>query len=286
MINSISDNDDIKKGLYLVPTPIGNLGDITLRAIETLKKSDYILCEDTRVSKILLKKFNINTKLLSNHKFNETKNLSRVTSLLQEGKIISLISDAGTPGISDPGAILIRDCIKKEIKVFPLPGPSAVSTAVSTSGFSEKYFFYGFFPDKNKELKKDIQILTELNCCIVFFISPKKINKNIPFIKENFADREILICREISKFYEEYLRFNVNELNLFSKPPKGELTVVISEKKIDKINSHLLSESDKSNINKMINKLSVKEITNLISQNSKVSKKEIYNYCLKLKNEK
>ena len=286
MINSISDNDDIKKGLYLVPTPIGNLGDITLRAIETLKKSDYILCEDTRVSKILLKKFNINTKLLSNHKFNETKNLSRVTSLLQEGKIISLISDAGTPGISDPGAILIRDCIKKEIKVFPLPGPSAVSTAVSTSGFSEKYFFYGFFPDKNKDLKKDIQILTELNCCIVFFISPKKINKNIPFIKENFADREILICREISKFYEEYLRFSVNELNLFSKPPKGELTVVISEKKIDKINSHLLSESDKSNINKMINKLSVKEITNLISQNSKVSKKEIYNYCLKLKNEK
>ena len=286
MINSISDNDDIKKGLYLVPTPIGNLGDITLRAIETLKKSDYILCEDTRVSKILLKKFNINTKLLSNHKFNETKNLSRVTSLLQEGKIISLISDAGTPGISDPGAILIRDCIKKEIKVFPLPGPSAVSTAVSTSGFSEKYFFYGFFPDKNKDLKKDIQIFTELNCCIVFFISPKKINKNIPFIKENFADREILICREISKFYEEYLRFSVNELNLFSKPPKGELTVVISEKKIDKINSHLLSESDKSNINKMINKLSVKEITNLISQNSKVSKKEIYNYCLKLKNEK
>jgi len=286
MINSISDNDDIKKGLYLVPTPIGNLGDITLRAIETLKKSDYILCEDTRVSKILLKKFNINTKLLSNHKFNETKNLSRVTSLLQEGKIISLISDAGTPGISDPGAILIRDCIKKEIKVFPLPGPSAVSTAVSTSGFSEKYFFYGFFPDKNKDLKKDIQILTELNCCIVFFISPKKINKNIPFIKENFADREILICREISKFYEEYLRFSVNELNLFSKPPKGELTVVISEKKIDKINSHLLSESDKSNINKMINKLSVKEITSLISQNSKVSKKEIYNYCLKLKNEK
>ena len=286
MINSISDNDDIKKGLYLVPTPIGNLNDITLRAIKTLKKSDYILCEDTRVSKILLKKFDINTKLLSNHKFNETKNLSRVTSLLQEGKIISLISDAGTPGISDPGAILIRDCIKKEIKVFPLPGPSAVSTAVSTSGFSEKYFFYGFFPDKNKDLKKDIHILAELNCCIVFFISPKKINKNIPFIKENFADREILICREISKFYEEYLRFSVNELNLFSKPPKGELTVVISEKKIDKINSHLLSESDKSNINKMINKLSVKEITNLIRQNSKASKKEIYNYCLKLKNEK
>ena len=286
MINSISDNDDIKKGLYLVPTPIGNLGDITLRAIETLKKSDYILCEDTRVSKILLKKFNINTKLLSNHKFNETKNLSRVTSLLQEGKIISLISDAGTPGISDPGAILIRDCIKKEIKVFPLPGPSAVSTAVSTSGFSEKYFFYGFFPDKNKDLKKDIQILTELNCCIVFFISPKKINKNIPFIKENFADREILICREISKFYEEFIRVDLKDLDKFKSEPKGELTIVISEQKKDKKNMQTLSESDKLSIKNMIDKLSTKEITDIISRNSKVSKKEIYNYCLKLKNEK
>ena len=161
-----------------------------------------------------------------------------------------------------------------------------MTTAVSISGFSEKYFFYGFFPEKNKDIKKDIKILTELNCCVVFFISPKKINKIIPFIKENFIDREILICREISKFYEEYLRFSVNELDLFSKVPKGELTVVISEKKIGKFKSHFLSESDKSIINKMINKLSVKEITNLISQNSKVSKKEIYNYCLKLKNEK
>ena len=286
MINSISDNDDIKKGLYLVPTPIGNLGDITLRAIETLKKSDYILCEDTRVSKILLKKFNINTKLLSNHKFNETKNLSRVTSLLQEGKIISLISDAGTPGISDPGAILIRDCIKKEIKVFPLPGPSAVSTAVSTSGFSEKYFFYGFFPDKNKDLKKDIQILTELNCCIVFFISPKKINKIIPYLKNYFKNRKILICREISKYYEEFIRSDLEELQTFKKEPKGEITIVISEKKIDKKTSQILSESDKRNIKIMINKLSTKEITNIISQSSNISKKEIYEYCVKLKNEK
>ncbi len=286
MINSISYNNEIKKGLYIVPTPIGNLGDITLRAIETLKQSDYILCEDTRLSKILLNKFEINTKLLSNHKFNETKNLSKITGLLSEGKIISLISDAGTPGVSDPGAILVKDCIKKNIKVFPLPGPSAVTAAVSISSFSEKYFFYGFFPEKNKDLKKDIEILNELNCCIVFFISPKKINKIIPFLKENFIDREILICREISKFYEEYLRFHVNELNLFSKAPKGELTIVISEKKNDKLKSHLLSESDKSNINKMIHKLSIKEITSLISQSSKVSKKEIYNYCLKLKNEK
>lgn len=286
MVNPILHNNKIKKGLYLIPTPIGNLGDISFRSIEILKNSDFILCEDTRVSKKLLNKFEIKTKLISNHKFNEVKNLSNIIDLLKNDKIISMISDAGTPGISDPGAVLVNECLKENINIIPIPGPSAVTTSVSVSGFDEKYLFYGFFPEKEKIIKEELNKLSDMNFCLVFFISPKKINKNIPFIKENFADREILFCREISKFYEEYLRFSVNELNLFSKPPKGELTVVISEKKIDKIKSQLLSESDKSNINKMINKLSVKEITNLISQNSKASKKEIYNYCLKLKNEK
>ena len=286
IIKSKSILKDNENGLYLVSTPIGNLKDITFRAIEILKKSSYILCEDTRVSKNLLNKYDIKSKLISNHKFNETKNLNKIIELLKSDEIISLISDAGTPSISDPGAILVNECIKNDIKIIPIPGPSAVAAAVSISGFSEKFFFYGFLPDKKQNLSNELKKLSKFDNSLVFFISPKKINKNIPFIKENFADREILICREISKFYEEYLRFSVNELSLFSKPPKGELTVVISEKKIDKINSHLLSESDKSNINKMINKLSVKEITNLISQNSKASKKEIYNYCLKLKNEK
>ena len=286
MVNSISHKNKLKKGLYLVPTPIGNLGDITFRSVEVLKSSDFILCEDTRVSKNLLDKFEIKSKLISNHKFNEVKNLSKIINLLKDDKIISLISDAGTPSISDPGAILVNECLKNNINIIPLPGPSAVTTAVSVSGFSEKYLFYGFFPEKEKIIKENLSILSDLDFCLIFFVSPKKINKIIPHIKSYFRDRKILICREISKFYEEYIRLNVEELKLFDNEPKGELTVVLSEKKIDKKTSQMLSESDRNNIKKMINKLTTKEITDLISQNSKVSKKEIYDYCLKLKNEK
>ena len=284
-VKSKSPDKETKKGLYLVSTPIGNLNDITFRAIETLKKSDYILCEDTRISKNLLVKFDIKSKLISNHKFNEKKNLSKVIQLLKEGSIISLISDAGTPCISDPGAILINECIKNKIEIFPIPGATAVTSAVSVSGFSEKFFFYGFFPDKEKKLLDDLEILSKIDSSIVFFISAKKINKKIPLIKKKFQGRKILICREISKFYEEFLRFEVDELNEFDNELKGELPVVISEKKIDKKTSQHLSESDKRNIRKMINKLSIKEISNLISQKNKISKKVVYNYCLKLKNE-
>ena len=206
-VNPKFKNKEIKKGLYIIPTPIGNLGDITYRAIEILKKSDFILCEDTRISRKLMEKFEVKSKLLPNHKFNEKKNLSQIINHLRNDKIISLISDAGTPGISDPGAILIRECVEKKINTYPLPGPSAVSTAVSISGFSEKYFFYGFFPSKLKDIKKDLKSLSQLDSRIVFFISPKKINKTIPFIKESFSEREILICREMTKCYEEYLRY-------------------------------------------------------------------------------
>ena len=280
-----SHNKEIKKGLYLIPTPIGNLGDITLRAIEILKISDLILCEDTRVSSKLLKKFNIKSKLLSNHKFNEKKNLHKIIDYLKKDQIISIISDAGTPGISDPGAILVKECVKKKINIIPLPGASAVSTAMSISGFSEKYYFYGFFPSKLKDIQNDLKSLSRLDSSIIFFISSKKINKAIKFIKEIFSEREILICREMTKFYEEYQWLKVDDLKDFGENFKGELTIVISEKRKIKKSSLLLSESDKSNIKKMINKLSIKEITKVISQNSEIPKKEIYNYCLKIKNE-
>ena len=285
MVKSLSQSDEIKKGLYLVPTPIGNLKDITFRAVDILKKSEFILCEDTRISKNLFNKYDIKSKLISNHKFNETKNLSKIIDLLKNGKLISLVSDAGTPGISDPGAVLIKRCIKENIDVFPLPGPSAVTTAISASGFSDKYFFYGFLPEKNKTLIEDLKFLSELKSSIVIFCSSRKINKFIPSMKNYFFDREILICREISKFYEEYIRCDVRELDLSKKVIKGELTIVISEKKNDKKNSHILSESDKRLIKGMINNFGIKEISNLISQNKNISKKEIYNYCLKLKNE-
>ena len=286
MVNSLLHKNELKKGLYLVPTPIGNLQDITYRAVEVLKNSDYILCEDTRVSKNLLDKFEIRSKLISNHKFNEFKNLSKIINLLKNNKLISLISDAGTPGISDPGAVLVNECVKENINIIPLPGSSAVTTAMSVSGFSDKYLFYGFFPEKKKIINDTLNTLSELNYSLIFFVSPKKINKIIPYLKNYFKGRKILICREISKFYEEYIRSGVDELDLFTKEPKGELTVVLSEIKIEKKNSHILSESDKKNIEKIINKLSTKEITDLISQYSTASKKEIYDYCLDLKNEK
>ena len=279
-------NNELKYALYVVSTPIGNLKDITLRAIEILKQSEYILCEDTRVSKNLLEKYNIKSKLISNHKFNEKKNINKIIEILQSKTIVSIISDAGTPGISDPGRIIVNECIKNNIDVFPVPGASAATAAVSISGFSEKYYFYGFFPQKNKDLKEDFKILSNLNCSIIFFISPQKINKAIGVIKNFFSDRKILICREISKFYEEHIRTNVTELELFDKLPKGELTVVLSEKDIKKNIYKNLNESDKKNIKKMIKTLSIKDITDLLSQNKNISKKEIYNYCLKLKNEK
>ena len=286
MVNPISHNNKLKKGLYLIPTPIGNLGDITLRAIELLKNSDFILCEDTRVSKKLLDKFDIKTRLISNHKFNEVKNLPKIIKLLKENKIISIVSDAGTPSISDPGVVLINECLRQNIDIIPLPGPSAVTTAVAASGFDEKYLFYGFFPEKEKVIKEELERLSNLNFCLVFFVSPKKINKIIPHLKKYFKKRKILICREISKYYEEFIRSDLDELQIFKDEPKGEITIVISEKKFEKKTSQTLSESDKRNIEVMINKLSTKEITDIISQRSEVSKKEIYNYCLKLKNEK
>ena len=284
-VNSKTLKQKIKSGLYLVSTPIGNLSDITLRSLEILKNSDFILCEDTRVTKTLLNKYNISSKLISNHKFNEKKNLVKILDLLNKGSNISLVSDAGTPSISDPGVLLIRECLKNNIEVIPAPGPSAVTTAVSISGFSEKFFFYGFFPEKLKTINEDLDTLSQINCSIVFFISQKKFNNIIKFLKKNFTGRQILICREMTKYYEEYIRTTIDELEEFNNELKGELTIVISEKNFDKNVLKRLSESDKITIKKMIKKLSIKEITDFISSNSKVSKKEIYNYCLKIKNE-
>ena len=284
--NLKSANRMFKKSLYLVSTPIGNLNDISLRAIETLKRSDYILCEDTRISKNLLEKYQIKSNLIANHKFNEKRNVVKIIKLINQGSLISLISDAGTPGISDPGSILVNECIKNNINIIPIPGASAVISAVSISGFSEKFFFYGFFPEKDKILKEDLENLSKLNSSIVFFISPKKINKNIPLIKKNFIGRKILICREMTKFYEEYKRSKVEDLEPLKSNLKGELTIVISEKIHDKKASQTLDESDKRLIKAMINKLSIKEITDLIIRKNDISKKIIYDYCLKIKDEK
>ena len=227
------DKNKMKKGLYIVSTPIGNLGDISFRAIEILKNSDFILCEDTRVSKKILSKFTIRVNLISNHKFNEKSNVLKIINILKSNKLVSLISDAGTPAISDPGRIIVEECIKNKIDVFPIPGPSAVSTAISISGFSDRYYFHGFLPDKKSTIIKDFDILSKLHCSIVFFISSKKINKIIDLLKKYFDKRNIVICKEITKYYEEYFRSSVKNLNKFEDNLKGEITVVISEKKED-----------------------------------------------------
>ena len=267
-------------GLYIVSTPIGNLSDITLRAISVLSNSEYILCEDTRTSKKLLEKYKIKSKLISNHKFNETKNLNKIIEILKLEKIVSLISDAGTPTVSDPGRILINECVKNKIRIYPIPGSSAVSAAVSISGFSEKYFFYGFFPNKKKDLLNDLKDLSNINGSVVFFISPNKINASIEYLKSFFSGRKILICREMTKFFEEYIRVDVDDLKPFQKIPKGELTLVISENNNHSIS---LSELDKKKIKKMIQNSSVKDIVDLITKEKKISKKEVYNYCLSIK---
>ena len=276
--------DKYKPGLYVVSTPIGNLDDITLRAIKILQISDVILCEDTRISKKLLSKYSIVSKLISYHKFNEKKKVSEIIEILNDKKIVSIISDAGTPTISDPGVMLINECINENIDIFPIPGPSAVSAAASISGFSNKYIFYGFFPEKISELKKDFKILTDLNFSIIFFVSAKKINKFIPLLKEYFYDRELVICKEMTKYFEEHLRTKISNLKPF-KNLRGEITLVISNIKNKKNISNILNESDKKNISNLIKKLSVKEIVKLISNGRNISKKEIYNYCLSIKNE-
>ena len=274
----------LEMGLYIVSTPIGNLSDISLRALNIFKNSDYIFCEDTRVSKNLLDKYNIKTKLISNHKFNEKSNLTKINKMLEQNKIISIISDAGTPCVSDPGQIIVNECIKKNIKIFSVPGASAVTAAMSASGFDQKFFFYGFFPEKKKEVEIIATNLSRIRCSIVFFISAKKFKKKTSIIKKYFADRSIVICKEMTKIYEDYVRFEVPEIENIELKLKGEITIVLSPT-ISK-NLSNLTDLDKKKIKKLIESSSIKDIVKIINKNKKIQKKEIYDFCLSLKNEK
>ena len=278
-------NNKLKPGLYCVATPIGNMGDISFRAVKILQVSDLILCEDTRVTKKILQKFEINKKLISNHKFNEKKNLEKVLEILKNKKIVSLVSDAGTPAVSDPGRILVQECVKDKIDIFPIPGASAVSAALSISGFSDNFYFCGFLPEKQSQIKKLFNNLSSLESSIVFFISPNKLDKRIDDLKENFLNRDIVICREISKYHEEYIRTSIKELSNINFSRKGEITVIISEPKKEKLSFNELEESDKREINQLIKKMSIKDVIKKISEGKKISKKVIYNYCLEKKNE-
>ena len=206
---------NFEKGLYIVSTPIGNLKDITFRAVEVLKNSDFILCEDTRHSTKLLNIHNIKNKLISYHKFNEKKSVSKIIQYLNEGKILSLISDAGTPVLSDPGNIIIKECIKNNLKVFTVPGPSAVTAAVSLSGFGDKFLFYGFLPKKENELNSILKKLDIEDFILVFFIPAIKINFYLRKFKKFFSGRKILIAKELTKLHETFYREDIDKINMF-----------------------------------------------------------------------
>jgi len=271
--------------LYIVSTPIGNLNDITFRAIEVLKNSDIILCEDTRHSSKLLNHFKIKKKLISYHKFNEKKKIVNIVEYINQGKILSLISDAGTPLLSDPGRILVNQCIKDEIKIVPIPGVSSITTAMSVSGFKDHFLFYGFLPKKENELKKILNILSQNLFAQVFFIPALKINFYLKMFKEYFSGRKMLIAKELTKVHETLLREDVDQVKMFDERIKGELTVIVSEKNIEK--KSLDKEKIVNRAKKYLKKYSLKDTVDLILEAEEINKKkEVYKLCLKIKNEK
>ena len=273
-----------KNSLYIVSTPIGNLDDITIRALDVLKKSDIILCEDTRHSLKLLNHFKIKKKLISYHKFNEKKQMASLLEHIKQGKILSLISDAGTPLLSDPGRILLNECISLGIRIVPVPGVSSITAAVSASGFNDQFLFFGFLTKKENQLEKILSSLSDLNYTQVFFIPSIKINLYIKKFKKYFHNRQILIARELTKIHEQFYRGEVYNFDTFKNPLKGELTVVISgiKSKVQSIDKEKIINKAK----KYLKKYSLKDTVELISETENANKKNIYQLCLELKNEK
>ena len=270
-------------GLYLVSTPIGNMEDITLRALNVLKKSDIILCEDTRRSGKLLSNFQIKSKLIPYHKFNEKKVSNKVIDFIKNDKIVSLISDAGTPVISDPGMILVNKCVEENLNVHPIPGSSAVTSAFSVSGFSDQYLFYGFLTKEENKLESVLKNLSNLDYSIIFFIPASKINFYISKFKKYFFGRKIVIAKEMTKIHEKFIRGKVESIENFTEPLKGELTIVLSEIIKKKNIKKEINESVKIEIKKMLKKYSHKDVVEFVSKKENLPKKVIYNYCLKLK---
>jgi len=273
----------INPGLYLVSTPIGNMADMTFRAVDVLKKSDIILCEDTRRSGKLLSHFEIKNKLLPYHKFNEKKTSNKIVDFIKKNKIVSLVSDAGTPTISDPGMIIVNKCIKENLKVYPIPGATAITSAVSVSGFSDQYLFYGFLTKKESQIEDILKKMTNLDYSIVFFIPALKINFYISKFKKYFHDRKIVIAKEMTKIYEEFIRSDVSSIQNLPESLKGELTIVLSEKIKKKNINNEITESVRIEIKKMLKKYSLKDVVEFVSKKENLPKRLIYNFCLKIK---
>jgi len=218
--------------LYVVATPIGNLSDITLRALEVLKLVDLIAAEDTRRSGILLKHFEIKKTLVSYHEHNEAMRTAQLVERLVAGKDIALITDAGTPGVSDPGARLIRECIKRDLPFTIIPGPSSILTALIGSGFSsQKFFFAGFLPVKSGQRKRELHAAAERDETTIFFESPYRLAKTLKSCMDVMPGRQICVARELTKKFEEFRRGTASELfaHYEAHAPKGEIVLLISE---------------------------------------------------------
>ena len=263
------------KTLYIVSTPIGNLDDLTLRAEKVLKNSDIILCEDTRHSIKLLNHLKIKKKLISYHKFNERKQIITVIEHINQGKILSLISDAGTPLLSDPGRILLNECVRKNINIIPIPGVSSITTAMSVSGFSDQFLFFGFLPKKENEIDKVLSSFQHYEYSLVFFVPGSKIKKYIKKFKKYFSGRKILIAKELTKLHENLIRGDIDSIEINQLQLKGELTIVISDHKFTK-----KIDRDKiiNKAKKYLKKYSLKDTVELILETEKLKKKKLINF--------
>ncbi len=226
----------MKGKLYIVPTPIGNIKDITLRALDILNEVDLVYAEDTRVTKVLFSHYDIKTQLYSYHMFNEADVSEQIITKLNQGLNIAMVSDAGMPGISDPGYLIISKAIKEDIEVTVLPGPTAYITAVVGSGMPiNRTLFYGFLEHKKSAKLKELKALVDNKETLIFYESPKRLDETIKLMAEVFGNRKVVIARELTKKYEEYIRSTLDELSKQELNLKGEITIILEGAKIDSL---------------------------------------------------
>jgi len=276
--------------LYLVPTPIGNLKDITLRALEVLQSVDIIAAEDTRQSLKLLNHFNIRKTLISYHQHNEQGKSENIINQVKEGKNIAIISDAGSPGISDPGSVIVSKCIEQNIAFEVLPGATAITTALVYSGLdTTKFIFRGFLPRENKERKPIIDDLINRSETLIFYEAPHRLLNTLEFLYENIGNRKISMCRELTKLYEEIIRLTLEEAIEYYKQqsPRGEYVLVIEGKSKEAIDKDEKAKWDMLTIEEHIKRymdegLNKKDATKKVAKDRGISKSEIYKHSLNI----
>jgi 16S rRNA (cytidine1402-2'-O)-methyltransferase len=276
--------------LYLVPTPIGNLKDITLRALEVLKMVDVVACEDTRQSLKLLNHFNIKKTLISYHKHNENGKSEDIIEMLKEGKNIAIISDAGTPGISDPGEVIVKKCIEENIDFEVLTGATAITTALVYSGLdTTKFIFRGFLPRENKDRKPIIDDLVNRTETLIFYEAPHRILNTLEFLHENLGDRKIAICRELTKMYEDIIRMTLGEAIEYYKEisPRGEYVLVLEGKSLEELQEEERSKWNNLSVEEHIKTyieegFSKKDAIKKVAKDREMPKSEVYKYSINI----